>query len=102
MYLWGTWVAQSVEYPTLDLCSGHDLMVRELEPRIGLCTNSVEPAWDSLSPFLSASLLLSLSFKINKLQKNVLVSTQLFLFLSCSKVEYNSYLKNGDHTDFWM
>ena len=30
----GAWVAQSVEHRTLDLGSGHDLAVRELEPRV--------------------------------------------------------------------
>ena len=42
----GAWVA-----PTLDICPGHDLRVRGFKPCIGLCTDSVEPAWDSL--FLS-------------------------------------------------
>ena len=57
---WGAWVAQSVKYPTLDFGSGHDLTVHETEPCIRLCTDSAEPAWDSLSPFLSALLLLML------------------------------------------
>ena len=30
----GTWVAQSVEHPTLDFGSGRDLTVREFEPDI--------------------------------------------------------------------
>ena len=65
----GTWVAQSVEHPTLDFSSGHDLTVREFNPCVGLCTDSAEPSWDSLSPSLSAppllvhSLSLSLSLK---------------------------------------
>ena len=48
--------------------SGHDLTVRELEPRIGLCAGSAGPAWDPLSPSLSAPPLLSHthSLKINK------------------------------------
>ena len=50
---WGTGVAQSVKSPTLDFGSGHDLMVREFEPRIGLGTDSTEPAWVSLSLSLS-------------------------------------------------
>ena len=50
------WVAQSVKRPTLHLGSGHDLTVREFEPPVGLCVDSVEPAWDSLSPSLSAPL----------------------------------------------
>ena len=49
----GAWVAQSVKCPTLDLGSGHDLMVSEFEPRTGLCADSAEPAWDSLSPHSS-------------------------------------------------
>ena len=35
--------------PTPDFNSGHDLMVREIKPLIGLVTDSSEPAWDSLS-----------------------------------------------------
>ena len=50
----GAWVAQWVKCLTLDLCSGHDLMVVEIEPQLGLCADSVEPAGDSLSPSLSA------------------------------------------------
>ena len=33
----GAWVAQLVKRPTLDLDSGHDLMVHEFEPRVRLC-----------------------------------------------------------------
>ena len=55
-------MAQWVKCPTLDFSSGHDLTVCEFDPRIRLCADSVEPAWDSLSPYLSApTLLLSLS-----------------------------------------
>ena len=50
---WGAWVAHSVKRPTLDLGSGHDLMVHEFEPRVRLLTDIMEPAWDSLSPSLS-------------------------------------------------
>ena len=39
-----------VEHLTLDLGSGHDLMVCEFEPRVGLCADGVEPGWDSVSP----------------------------------------------------
>ena len=31
----GGWMAQLVKCLTLDFCSGHDLTVRELEPRCG-------------------------------------------------------------------
>ena len=49
----GAWVAQLAKHLTLDFGSGHDLMVREFKPQTGLCADSVEPAWDSLSPSLS-------------------------------------------------
>ena len=54
-------MAQSVKHLTLDFGSGHDLTVCEFKPHIGLCTDSVEPTWDSLSPSLSALPLLMLS-----------------------------------------
>ena len=46
-------MAQSVEHPTLDFGSGHDLMVHGTESPVGLCADSMEPAWDSLSLLLS-------------------------------------------------
>ena len=47
-------MARSAKRPTLDFGSGHDLMVREFEPQVGIRTDSVEPAWDALSsPSLS-------------------------------------------------
>ena len=49
-----------VKRPTLGFSSGHDLMVRGIEP-------SVEPAWDFLSPSLFALLLFSLSLSLNQL-----------------------------------
>ena len=70
----GTWVAQLVKHPTLDLGSGHDLMVHGIKPHVRLCAASMEPAWDSpyrdvsiqdvsLSPCLSSALSPSLSLK---------------------------------------
>ena len=61
-------MAQSVKCLTLGFGSGHDLMVYEFEPRIGLCEDSAEPAWDSLSLSLSPHplLMLSLSLSQNK------------------------------------
>ena len=50
---WGAWVAQSVKHLTLGFSSSHDLTVREFQPHVGLWTDSVEPALDSLSPLLS-------------------------------------------------
>ena len=58
----GTWVAQSVEHPTLDFGSGHDLTVLRIEPSIRLCADNTELARDPLSLLLSLSLcMLSLS-----------------------------------------
>ena len=57
----GAWVAQLVKHPALHFSSGHGLMVHEFEPRIVLCADSSEAAWDSLSPSRSLSLSLSLS-----------------------------------------
>ena len=54
-----------VKRTTLDFGSGHDFVVREIEPHVGLCADSVEPAWDSLSPSLSAPSLLSLSLSLS-------------------------------------
>ena len=67
-------MAQSVKHPTPDSSSGHDLIVREMEPCMGLCTDSAEPAWDSLLLSLcpypdSLSPTHNLSLKINKLKK---------------------------------
>ena len=56
----GARVAQLVEH--LTSASGYVLTIYEIKPHIGLCADSAEPAWDSLSPSLSTtSLLLSLS-----------------------------------------
>ena len=60
-----------VKRQALDFGSGHDLEVPGIEPCVGLCGHSAEPAWGSLFPslFLSAPYLLThtLSLKINKL-----------------------------------
>ena len=52
----GTWVTQSGKHLTLDFSSGHDLTVCQIEPGVRLCADSMDPAWDSLSPSLSLSL----------------------------------------------
>ena len=44
-------MAQLVERPTLGFSLGHD----EINPHIGLCADSLEPAWDFLSPALCPS-----------------------------------------------
>ena len=62
----------SVKRLTLDFGSGHGLTLREIEPHVRFCTDSMEPAWDSVSLSLSLPLpcsgarSLSLSLKINK------------------------------------
>ena len=53
--LWGTWVAQSVKQPTVESGSDHDLTVHGIKPRVRLCTDSMEPAWDSLPVSLCPS-----------------------------------------------
>ena len=57
-------MAQRVKCQTLDFGSRHDLADCEfklrIEPRIGLLADSAEPAWDILSPRLSAPPPLSL------------------------------------------
>ena len=54
-------MAQSGKHLSLDLGSAHALTVRGIEPHVGLHDDSTEPAWDSLSPSLSAPLPLSQS-----------------------------------------
>ena len=49
----------------LDFGSGHDLTVGGFEPHIRLSADSAEPAWDSLSPSLSAPPLLALSLSLS-------------------------------------
>ena len=49
---------------TLYLVSDYDLTVCEFKPRVRLCADITEPAWDSLSPSLSALPLLSLSLSL--------------------------------------
>ena len=46
-------MAQLVKSLTLDFGLGHDGAVSEIEPDVGLCVDSAEPAWDSLSLSLS-------------------------------------------------
>ena len=57
-------MAQSVKHLTLGFGSGRDLVVPGIEPHIGLCAGSPDPAWDSLSN--SAAPLLALSLSLSK------------------------------------
>ena len=95
-------MAQSVKLPTLGFDSSRDPTVCKFELLIGLCADSVEPAWASLSPYLSlrfpcsCCLPLSLSLCQNKeinvrgawvvQSVNHLTSTQvrILLFVSSS------------------
>ena len=54
-------MAQWVKNLSLDISSGHGLTIYELELQLGLCADSVEPAWDSLSPSLPLPCLFSFS-----------------------------------------
>ena len=63
-----TWMAQMVECPTLDFCSGHDLKLHGIKPCVRLCSYSMETAWDSLpladlSPLLPMHTLSQYKFK---------------------------------------
>ena len=62
----GSWVVQSVKRLTLEFGLGHDLMICGIEPHIGFCADSMQPAWDPLSLSLSLPLLCLLPLKINK------------------------------------
>ena len=59
MSLVGRLGAQSVKRPAFDFDSGHDITVHEFEPRVGLCADSSELPWDSLSHFTPSRLKLT-------------------------------------------
>ena len=64
-------MAQLFERSIPDFSSGHDFTIHETEPCVGLCADSMEPAWDSHLPLSlplshSLSVSLSLSLKINR------------------------------------
>ena len=67
----------SVKHLTRDFSSGHDLMVGEFEPHVGLCTDCVESAWDCLSLSLPLPCSLSLCLLINKQTKKTHISYSL-------------------------
>ena len=57
----GTWVAQWVKQPTVDIGTDQLSQTYGMEPRVGLCTDIAEFARDSVSPSPSPLLVLSLS-----------------------------------------
>ena len=68
-FSWDAWVAQLVKCLTLDFSSGYDLTVCGFEPRMGFCTDSAEPAWNFLSPSLSAPPLLTHALSLSNTDK---------------------------------
>ena len=65
-------MAQSVKCQALDFSSGHDVMVLNFKPCVGLCVDSAEPTWGSLSPSLPLpDSCFFLSHEINKLKKMI-------------------------------
>ena len=40
-------MAQAIKRQAPGFRSGHGLTVPEMKPRVGLCSDGVEPAWDS-------------------------------------------------------
>ena len=84
---WGTWGAKSVECPTLDFGSRHDLMVceigalcRALHWQSGACLGS--------SPSLSATLSLPLSLSLSQ---NKLKNKHLKNIVSCRRDSSKCY-----------
>ena len=59
-------MAQLVKHLTLGFGSAHDLTVHRIKPCVGLCTDRVEPAWDSLSSSVSALVCFSLTLSLSK------------------------------------
>ena len=73
------------------------------EPPIGLCTDSVESAWDSLSPSLSARSpqlvhSLALSLKIINVEKNIRKNVIKKIFYFEVTIDYNSSVRNNTET----
>ena len=61
-------MAQSIKPPTLDFSSGHAVMVHEIEPQVGLYTNSMGSAWGSLSLSLSVPPWLMLCLSLSEIK----------------------------------
>ena len=101
-------MAQSVGRLTFGFGSGRDLTVCEFEPRVGLCADSMDPAWDFLSLWPSLSLSLSarpllehvhtvpLFLKINGRQKNFLIKKTYKFILTIFKTEEDVPISEKD------
>ena len=71
-----------------DLSSGHDLLVHEFEPRVGLCADSLEPGacfrfCVSLSLCISPTRTLSLSLKKKNKQYFLKKKEKIYLMIHC-------------------
>ena len=86
-------MAQSVKHMILGFSSGHDLTTHECQGHVGFCAGSGEPVWDSLSPFLFASVSLVLSPSL---------SLSLSLSVSLSKVKKQKILKKIRWIEGWI
>ena len=65
----GTWGGWGLSWLSVHLLVLAQVMISqfyEFKPHVGLCTHSEEPAWDSLSPSLSALPRLTLSLSLSK------------------------------------
>lgn len=75
-----------VRRPNIDFGSGHDLTVHEFKPHMGLCADSVEPAWDSISlPSLSAPPLLVCAC-VCTLSQNTYIHTYIHKWTNIKKI----------------
>ena len=66
-------MAQLAEHLTLDFSLGHGLSICGIESCIRLCTDSMDPAWDSFFPFLSLlspAYIHSLSISLSKINEH--------------------------------
>ena len=66
----------------LDFGSGHDLTVREIEPRVKLYADSVEPAWDPVSPSLSGPLPLTLACSLARALSQIFKKKKKYSFVT--------------------
>ena len=77
---------------TLALGSRHDLIVGGVEPQVRLRADDLEPAWDSLSPSLSAPPLLMLSLCLSKISKSSpLMDSTLTSLIENTLLGFNGY-----------
>ena len=90
----GAWVAQLVEYVTLDFGSGYDPRVVGCSPTVG-STLSMEPTENSLSVSLSLSLSLSVSLSLYLSPNHSFLSLSLSLSIKFKKRKKHSNKNMG-------